>query len=121
MIIFMVPIKTDCIGLVLSTLNLSYNSEFVHLHSWYRPPASADVHEFRLKAANISNKILQILFMIFICPITAPENGGLCIQTVVIPKHLMLYFCPAHLKSALQLNPVCFNLIIFQWHTEPKL
>jgi len=120
MISFIVPIKTDCIGLVLSTLNLSYNSECVHLQSWYRPPASADVHEFRLKAANISNKILQILLVIiFICPITAPENGGLCIQTVVIPKHFM--FCSAHLKSALQLNPVCFNLIIFQWHTETKL
>ncbi len=36
MISFMVPIKTDCIGLVLSTLNLYYNSEFVNLQSWYR-------------------------------------------------------------------------------------
>ncbi len=40
MISFMVPIKPDCSGLVLSTLNLSYNSEFVHLPSWYRPLVS---------------------------------------------------------------------------------
>ncbi len=34
---FMVPRKPDWSGLVLSTQNLSYNSEFVHLPSWYRP------------------------------------------------------------------------------------
>ncbi len=37
MISFMVPTKPDWSGLVLSTQNLSYNSEFVHLPSWYRP------------------------------------------------------------------------------------
>ncbi len=37
MIGFMVPTKPDWSGLVLSTQNLSYNSEFVHLPSWYRP------------------------------------------------------------------------------------
>ncbi len=40
MISFMVPIKPDWSGLVLSTQNLSYNSEFVHLPSWYRPQSS---------------------------------------------------------------------------------
>ncbi len=33
----MVPTKLDWSGLVLSIQNLSYNSEFVHLPSWYRP------------------------------------------------------------------------------------
>ncbi len=37
MISFMVPTNPDWRGLVLSTQNLSYNSEFVHLPSWYRP------------------------------------------------------------------------------------
>ncbi len=37
MISFMVPTKPDWSGLVLSTQNLSCNSEFVHLPSWYRP------------------------------------------------------------------------------------
>ncbi len=37
MISFMVPTKPDWSGLVLSTQNLFYNSEFVHLPSWYRP------------------------------------------------------------------------------------
>ncbi len=37
MISFMGPTKLDWSGLVLSTQNLSYNSEFVHLRSWYRP------------------------------------------------------------------------------------
>ncbi len=37
MISFMVPTKPDWSGLVLSTQNLSYNSEFVNLPSWYRP------------------------------------------------------------------------------------
>ncbi len=37
MISFIVPTKPDWSGLVLSTQNLSYNSEFVHLPSWYRP------------------------------------------------------------------------------------
>ncbi len=37
MIGFMVPTKPDWSGLVFSTQNLSYNSEFVHLPSWYRP------------------------------------------------------------------------------------
>ncbi len=37
MISFMEPTKPDWSGLVLSTQNLSYNSEFVHLPSWYRP------------------------------------------------------------------------------------
>ncbi len=36
MISFMVPTKPDWSGLVLSTQNLSYKSEFVHLPSWYR-------------------------------------------------------------------------------------
>ncbi len=40
MISFMVPTKPDWSGLVLSTQNLSYNSEFVHLPSWYRPQVS---------------------------------------------------------------------------------
>ncbi len=42
MISFMVPTKPDWSGLVLSTQNLSYNSEFVHLPSWYRPMADPD-------------------------------------------------------------------------------
>ncbi len=37
MISFMGPTKPDWSGLVLSNQNLSYNSEFVHLPSWYRP------------------------------------------------------------------------------------
>ncbi len=37
MIRFMVSTNPDWSGLVLSTQNLSYNSEFVHLSSWYRP------------------------------------------------------------------------------------
>ncbi len=37
MIGFMIPTKPDWSGLVLLTQNLSYNSEFVHLPSWYRP------------------------------------------------------------------------------------
>ncbi len=37
MISFMVPTKPDWSGMVLSTQSLSYNSEFVHLPSWYRP------------------------------------------------------------------------------------
>ncbi len=37
MISIMVPTKPDWSGLVWSTRNLSYNSEFVHLPSWYRP------------------------------------------------------------------------------------
>ncbi len=37
MISFMAPTKPDWSGLVLSTQNLSYNSEFVNLQSWYRP------------------------------------------------------------------------------------
>ncbi len=36
MISFMVPTKPDWSGLVLSTQNLSYKSEFVYLPSWYR-------------------------------------------------------------------------------------
>ncbi len=38
MIHFMVLTTPDWSGFVLSTQNLSYNSEFVHLPSWYRPP-----------------------------------------------------------------------------------
>ncbi len=37
---FMVPTKPAWSGLVLSTQNLSYNFEFVHLPSWYRPQLS---------------------------------------------------------------------------------
>ncbi len=37
MISFMVPTKLDWSDLVLSTQNISYNSEFVNLQSWYRP------------------------------------------------------------------------------------
>ncbi len=37
MISFMVTTKPDWSGLVLSTQNLSCNSEFVHLPSWYKP------------------------------------------------------------------------------------
>ncbi len=45
MISFMVPTKPDWSGLVLSTQNLSYNSEFVHLPSWYRPQGSHSLGE----------------------------------------------------------------------------
>ncbi len=41
---FMVPTTPDWSGFVLSTQNLSYNSEFVHLPSWYSPPWSYLLH-----------------------------------------------------------------------------
>ncbi len=48
MISFMVPIKPDWSGLVLSTQNLSYNSEFVHLPSWYRPRVLVLDHRYQV-------------------------------------------------------------------------
>ncbi len=53
MISFMVPTKPDWSGLVLSTQNLSYNSEFVHLPSWYRPPVRISGQCESLPAQNL--------------------------------------------------------------------
>ncbi len=51
MISFMIPTNPDWSGLVLSTQNLSYNSEFVHLPSWYRPLVCVAAFRFETKPA----------------------------------------------------------------------
>ncbi len=47
----------------------------------------------------------------------APENGGLCIKVVVIPKPLCYIFVqPLELKLK-----VCASISSWHWHTEPTL
>ncbi len=55
----MIPTKPDWSGLVLSTQNVSYNSEFVHLQSWYRPLQKWEFSE------EISLLILKVLTFIW--------------------------------------------------------